>query len=132
MTDLNGRYMDEERPTDVVHVCDDLACRGAGGLALCGELERDAGPEGADAGGWTWIRSPCLGMCEQAPAVFAQRAGRPEVALGGATRATVAEVVAPDSAVVCAGGVGAPQTADAGSRDGLRLPRRLDNATCRQ
>ena len=73
----------------------------------------DAGPEGADAGGWTWVRSPCLGMCEQAPAVFAQRAGRPEVALGGATRATVDGIVAPDSAVVCAGGVGAPQTADA-------------------
>ena len=41
----------EERPANVVHVCDDLACRGAGGLALCGELERDAGPAGADAGG---------------------------------------------------------------------------------
>ena len=25
----------EERPANVVHVCDDLACRGAGGLALC-------------------------------------------------------------------------------------------------
>jgi NADH-quinone oxidoreductase subunit F len=114
----------EERPASVVHVCDDLACRGAGGLALCGELERDAGPEGTDAGGWTWVRSPCLGMCEQAPAVFAQRAGRPEVALGGATRTTVDEIVAPDSAVVCAGGVGAPQAADAGSRDSLRLLRR--------
>ncbi|MGI8617102.1 MAG: NAD(P)H-dependent oxidoreductase subunit E, partial [Actinomycetota bacterium] len=71
----------EERPANVVHICDDLACRGAGGLALCEELERDAAPEGADAGGWTWVRSPCLGMCEQAPVVFAQRAGRPEVAL---------------------------------------------------
>ena len=36
----------EERPANVVHVCDDLACRGAGGLALCEELERDAAPEG--------------------------------------------------------------------------------------
>ncbi|HEX6579363.1 MAG TPA: NAD(P)H-dependent oxidoreductase subunit E [Actinomycetota bacterium] len=114
----------EERPANVVHVCDDLACRGAGGLALCGELERDAGPEGVDAGGWTWVRSPCLGMCEQAPALFAQRVGRPEVALGGATRATVDGIVSPDSAVVCAGGVGAPQTADARSRDSLRLLRR--------
>ncbi len=114
----------EERPRNVVHVCDDLACRGAGGLALCEELERDAGPEGVDAGGWTWVRSPCRGMCEQAPAVFAQRAGRPEVALGEATRATVDSIVAPDSAVVCAGGVGAPQTADARSHDSLRLLRR--------
>jgi NADH-quinone oxidoreductase subunit F len=113
----------EERPANVVHVCDDLACRETGGLALCRELERDAAPEGADAGGWTWIRSPCLGMCEQAPAVFAQRAGRPEVALGGATRATVDAIVAPDSTVVCAGGLGAPQTMT-GPRERLRLLRR--------
>jgi len=114
----------EERPPNVVHVCDDLACRGVGGLTLCEELEMDAGPEGTDAGGWTWVRSPCLGMCEQAPAVFAQRAGRPEVALGAATRATVDAIVAPDSTVVCAGGVGAPQAADSGGREGLRLLRR--------
>jgi NADH-quinone oxidoreductase subunit F len=115
----------DERPANVVHVCDDLACRGAGGLALCEELERDAAPEGTDAGGWTWVRSPCLGMCEQAPAVFAQRAGRPEVALGGAIRATVDSIVAPDSAVVCAGGLGVPQSADADAREGLRLLRRV-------
>jgi NADH-quinone oxidoreductase subunit F len=114
----------ERRPADVVHVCDDLACRLAGGLELCDRLEREAGPEGTDAGGWTWNRSPCLGMCEQAPAVFAQRAGRPDVALGGATGETIEAIVAPDSTVVCAGGVGAPQTNDGASRDRLRLLRR--------
>ena len=66
----------EERPKTVVHVCDDLACRDAGGRALGEELSREIGAEGSDAGGWTWHRSPCLGMCEQAPAVFAQRAER--------------------------------------------------------
>jgi NADH-quinone oxidoreductase subunit F len=115
----------EERPANVVHVCDDLACRGAGGLALCEALERDLAPEGADAGGWTWVRSPCLGMCEQAPAVFAQRAGRPEVALGEATRSTVDAIVAPDSTVVCAGGVGAPQTLASEGRERLRLLKRV-------
>src|SRR5918994_6661781 len=114
----------EERPADVVHVCDDLACRGAGGLALCAALERDAGPEGTDAGGWMWVRSPCLGMCEQAPAVFAQRAGRPEVALGGATRGTVEAVVGPDAAFTATEAIGAPQTNDAPSRARLRLLRR--------
>jgi len=114
----------EERPANVVHVCDDLACRGAGGLALCEELERDAAPEGTDAGGWTWVRSPCLGMCEQAPAIFAQRAGRPEVALGEASRSAVDAMVAPDSDVVCAGGVGAPQTLVPEGRERLRLLRR--------
>src|SRR5687768_12950675 len=115
----------EERPGTVVHVCDDLACRGAGGLALCEELSRDASPEGADAGGWTWVRSPCLGMCEQAPAVFAQHAGRPEIALGGATRSTVDEIVAADPAALSAGGVGAPQTLAPEGREGLRLLRRV-------
>jgi NADH-quinone oxidoreductase subunit F len=114
----------EERPANVVHVCDDLACRGAGGLALCEELALEAAPEGADAGGWTWTRSPCLGMCEQAPAIFAQRAGRPEVALGDATRATIDAMVAPGSTVVCAGGIGAPQTSAPEGRDRLRLLKR--------
>jgi NADH-quinone oxidoreductase subunit F len=114
----------ERRPADVVHVCDDLACRLAGGLELCDRLEGDVGPEGTDAGGWTWMRSPCLGMCERPPAVFAQRAGRPEVALGDASRGTVDAIVARDSTVVCAGGSGAPQTTDEGSRVGLRLLRR--------
>jgi NADH-quinone oxidoreductase subunit F len=64
-------------------------------------------------------------MCEQAPAVFAQRAGRSEVAVGEATRVTVDAIVAPDSTVVCAGGVGAPQAIDPASREALRLLRRL-------
>jgi len=114
----------EERPPTVVHVCDDLACRGAGGLALCEELERDAAPEAADAGGWVWVRSPCLGMCEQAPAIFAQRAGRAEVAIGGATRSAVDRVVAPDPDVANAGGIGAPQTRVTEGRERLRLLRR--------
>ena len=114
-----------ERPRDVVHVCDDLACRGAGALELCERLEREVGAEGNDAGGWTWTRSPCLGMCDVAPAVFAQRAGRPEVALGQASRPTIDAIVAPDSTVVCAGGVGAPQTQDPTARAGLRLLRRV-------
>ena len=69
-------------PANVVHVCDDLACRGAAASPSARSWSATPGRRAADAGGWTWVRSPCLGMCEQAPAVFAQRAGRPEVALG--------------------------------------------------
>ncbi|MDR0358953.1 MAG: NAD(P)H-dependent oxidoreductase subunit E [bacterium] len=65
----------EERPPRVVHVCDDLACRCAGADALCGELERRVGPEGAARDGAAWLRSPCLGLCEGAPAALAQRFG---------------------------------------------------------
>jgi NADH-quinone oxidoreductase subunit F len=115
----------EERPPTVVHVCDDLVCGAEGGRALCEELERDVAPEGTDAGGYTWVRSPCVGMCEQAPAVFAQRAGRSDVALGDAAREAVDAVVAPDSRVASAGEPGAPQTADVGTRHELRLLRRI-------
>ena len=65
------------RPARVVHVCDDMACRLAGAERICADLERTLGPaghprEGADA---TWMRSPCLGQCERAPAALFTIAG---------------------------------------------------------
>ena len=65
------------RPPTVVHVCDDLACRLAGSDELCADLERSMGAEGvADASGErTWLRSPCLGLCERAPAAMITNAG---------------------------------------------------------
>ena len=61
------------RPRTVVHVCDDIACRVGG--ERCSELER-LGPRGRRPdGAATWLRSPCLGLCEQAPAALVQRAG---------------------------------------------------------
>jgi NADH-quinone oxidoreductase subunit F len=65
------------RPPTVVHVCDDLACRLAGSDELCADLERTMGAEGvADASGErTWLRSPCLGLCERAPAAMITNAG---------------------------------------------------------
>ncbi|MGZ4128831.1 MAG: NAD(P)H-dependent oxidoreductase subunit E, partial [Actinomycetota bacterium] len=62
------------RPKTVVHVCDDVVCRVNGATEICAVLERTLGPErsanAADAR--TWMRSPCLGMCERAPAAFVQ------------------------------------------------------------
>jgi NADH-quinone oxidoreductase subunit F len=64
------------RPPAVLHVCDDVACKTRGADALCAELERSAGPAGAPLpSGTTWLRSPCLGLCERAPAGFWQQAG---------------------------------------------------------
>ena len=56
----------------VAHVCDDIACRIRGGEALCESLERAMGPPGAPGGdgATAWMRSPCLGQCERAPAVL--------------------------------------------------------------
>ena len=65
------------RPPVVAHVCDDIACRIKGGEALCEALERALGPAGTarDGAATTWMRSPCLGQCERAPAVLVTAAG---------------------------------------------------------
>src|SRR5215510_11433222 len=65
------------QPPVVAHVCDDLACLTKGAGAICAELERTLGPAGtpeADSRA-TWHRSPCLGLCEQAPAALILTAG---------------------------------------------------------
>ena len=65
------------RPPVVAHVCDDIACRLAGAEALCGDLARAVGPAGEPArdGRVTWLRSPCLGLCDRAPAAMFTFAG---------------------------------------------------------
>jgi NADH-quinone oxidoreductase subunit F len=70
------------RPPVVAHVCDDLACALAGATELCADLERSLGPAGApiDDGEATWLRSPCLGLCERAPAMMLTEAGEGRLA----------------------------------------------------
>ncbi|MEO7097694.1 MAG: NAD(P)H-dependent oxidoreductase subunit E [Polyangiales bacterium] len=63
------------RPKVVAHVCDDLACRLRGSERLCDELRTTLGPEGAVEAPSTWMKSPCLGLCEQAPAAMITAAG---------------------------------------------------------
>ncbi|WMI56342.1 NAD(P)H-dependent oxidoreductase subunit E [Streptomyces rochei] len=63
------------RPATVLHVCTDLACTAAGAAELCADVERRLGPEI----GVRVERSPCLGLCERAPAALAVRAGKPSV-----------------------------------------------------
>ena len=66
------------RPLAVAHVCDDLACRLRGAESLCVALEAELGPQGEARrpGEGTWLRSPCLGLCERAPAALVVHAGR--------------------------------------------------------
>ncbi|MEW2447861.1 NAD(P)H-dependent oxidoreductase subunit E [Streptomyces parvulus] len=61
------------RPATVLHVCTDLACTTAGASELCTAVEARLGPES----GVKVERSPCLGLCERAPATLAIRAGHP-------------------------------------------------------
>nr|WP_260859762.1 NADH-ubiquinone oxidoreductase-F iron-sulfur binding region domain-containing protein [Streptomyces cupreus] len=57
------------RPATVLHVCTDLACAAAGAVDLCAGIEGSLGP------GVSVERSPCLGLCERAPAALVVRAG---------------------------------------------------------
>ncbi|MDQ6795092.1 MAG: NAD(P)H-dependent oxidoreductase subunit E [Chloroflexota bacterium] len=65
------------RPPLVAHVCDDIACRLAGAEDVAADLERAIGPSGTPTtdGKATWLRSPCLGLCERAPAALFTVAG---------------------------------------------------------
>lgn len=70
-------YATTPRPPVVAHVCDDIACRLAGAEVLCGDLTRAVGPAGEPIrdGRATWLRSPCLGLCDRAPAAMFTIAG---------------------------------------------------------
>jgi NADH-quinone oxidoreductase subunit F len=67
-------FSTEPRPPTVVRVCDDIACR-------ANDMERTISEnyprEGVpfDDGRFVWLRSPCLGQCDQEGAVLFQRAG---------------------------------------------------------
>ncbi len=72
------------RPRKVLHVCDDVACRSRGGRAMVAALEADTppiahSPHGdhvvIDRDSTAWMHSPCLGMCEMAPAALMIEAG---------------------------------------------------------
>ncbi|GAA2596358.1 NAD(P)H-dependent oxidoreductase subunit E [Streptomyces lienomycini] len=84
------------RPATVLHVCTDLACTAAGASELCAAVEARLGPES----GVKVERSPCLGLCERAPAALVIRAGAPADAAQGAVTARPAfedEAVQADS-----------------------------------
>jgi NADH-quinone oxidoreductase subunit F len=49
-----------------LHVCDDIVCAQYGAEELCASL---------DAGGTAYLRSPCLGQCDRAPAAMYHQPG---------------------------------------------------------
>jgi NADH-quinone oxidoreductase subunit F len=65
-----ARFALDERPALALHVCDDIACKCAGADDLCAALEKSVGLAGR-----LWHRSPCLGLCDRAPAALVERAG---------------------------------------------------------
>lgn len=79
VADFYGLFSTRLQPPVIAHVCDDIACKAQGADRLCAELERAHGPEGSDRNSKTWHRSPCLGLCEQAPAALVHTAGTPHL-----------------------------------------------------
>ena len=67
----------QPKPPVVAHVCDDIACLANGAESLCAEMaERFGAPGSTDLdSNITWYHSPCLGMCERAPAAMVTVAG---------------------------------------------------------
>jgi NADH-quinone oxidoreductase subunit F len=119
------------RPPRVVHICDDIACRARGANAICRALEQSAGPEyhaphgnhhAIPASGW--LRSPCLGLCDQAPAALLTAAGEtPVERLFGAVDAPgLAKVLAGDLVPTTRPRLKLPQVGD----PSLRILRRVD------
>ncbi|MFG2025983.1 NAD(P)H-dependent oxidoreductase subunit E [Streptomyces sp. NPDC048825] len=96
------------RPATVLHVCTDLACVGAGAAELCAGVEARLGL----GSGVSVERSPCLGLCERAPAALVVRAGAPAAGFfptpplpeTGAPRQTPPGALPPDPRSPIAGG----------------------------
>ena len=109
----------EPRPTTVLHLCDDIACRVAGAEELIDEVVRETGSEQV-------LRSPCLGMCERAPAALLQTGDSNDVAFGPVSIERLDPFLHGGPWTMMSGpeaGEVAPQTE--GTREGLRLLRRV-------
>jgi NADH-quinone oxidoreductase subunit F len=78
----------KKRPKTVVHVCDDVVCRVNGATEVAVACRAGIGPPDEDQGDLMWVKSPCLGLCERAPAVLVQKAGK------GRTNETLAPATA--------------------------------------
>jgi NADH-quinone oxidoreductase subunit F len=97
------------RPKRVVHVCDDIGCKCRGADELIRTLDKTVGsshgraPQGSrvsvEDDEAIWMRTPCLGMCDLAPAVFVTQSGPSpaEHQLGSVTAERVIEILAGSS-----------------------------------
>jgi len=115
----------QQRPPTVAHVCDDIACRTNGALELIDAFDTT---DGEVRDGAMWVRSPCLGLCEHAPAAMFQLAdvdGRPraDFATAPVTAAQVGAVL--DGGWVVTEPPGSTPQTQAPRAEGLRLLRRI-------
>lgn len=78
----------EPQPPKTVHVCVDMACRFAGGEQLLEEVRSEV-----DAAGVAVHESPCLGQCENAPAVYIEKTGESRASITDAASQSVLELL---------------------------------------
>jgi len=119
-------FSTEPRPSTVLHLCDDIACKTAGADALIEEVLADVGPERAEQ----IVRSPCLGLCERAPAAFLQTSGEgtSNVSFGPVATSSLEPFLHGGAWTMMSGRdpyEKVPQTRSAESRASLRLLRRV-------
>ncbi|HEX6787081.1 MAG TPA: NAD(P)H-dependent oxidoreductase subunit E [Acidimicrobiales bacterium] len=113
------------RPPRVLHVCTDLACRMRGATELTAGLGAEGAPQ--QGGRAAWHRSPCLGLCERAPAAMVVEAGvepRAEVVAPATADDVEALLRGERAAIEPAAEVSVPQHGE----DGLVLLRRIGRA----
>ncbi|HSS78172.1 MAG TPA: NAD(P)H-dependent oxidoreductase subunit E, partial [Thermoanaerobaculia bacterium] len=124
VADFYALFQTRPHPPATVHVCDDIACRTRGAEALCADVEAVLGPSGESQDGYaTWHRSPCLGLCERAPAALVIAAGNPprENALAPATATNVLSVLAGEDVPMPDLSISVPQA----GQPGLKLLARV-------
>jgi NADH-quinone oxidoreductase subunit F len=133
-------YATKPRPPVVAHVCDDIACRLAGAEELCGDLERSFGEAGTPIGEGrsTWLRSPCLGLCDRAPAALITSAGEAASVIAVApvdAAGVAARITSASSGRAEAGDASVPQAGEPGlrllSRVGIVDPESIDDYRAR-
>ena len=78
----------EPQPASTVHVCVDMACRFAGGEQLLEEVRSEV-----DAAEVVVHESPCLGQCENAPAVYIEKTGESRSSITDANSPSVIELL---------------------------------------
>jgi NADH-quinone oxidoreductase subunit F len=86
VADFYAMFQTRPHPPVAIHVCDDIGCQFRGAEALCAQVAQS---------GVAWHRSPCLGLCERAPAALVTMAGNPprEVSVAPATAESVLGVL---------------------------------------
>ena len=114
----------EPQPPVVAHVCTDVACLAGGADELCDGMRARLGEAGGHSGNGNaiWLESPCLGLCERAPAAMVTIAGEE------AEELSLAPAAAEDLVGVMAGSevpAPPPPTVPQAGDPGLRLLRRV-------